>query len=117
MNKYYLDLNYNFLLKEFISNKQEFEGAENNSSRMDLTLQYLMNRNKQKSSKRCETKGSKNRKIRFDKHEKLINFMVPITNHLMNPGRQEILKSIFGGYKKSKDQNNDLQDIEDIDLI
>jgi protein AATF/BFR2 len=107
---------YNYLLKEFISNKEEFEGVDNSSSRMDLTLQYLLNRNKQKSAKGCDTKASKNRKIRFDKHEKLINFMVPLTNHMMNPGRQEIIKSIFGGSKKSKDLVNS-EDIEDIDLI
>ena len=108
---------YNFLLKEFISNKEEFAGAEINSSRMDLTLQYLLNRNKQKSSKGVDTKASKNRKIRFDKHEKLINFMVPMPNHYLNPGRQEIIKSIFGGNKIKRQERYELEDAEDFELI
>jgi protein AATF/BFR2 len=107
---------YNFILKEFISNKEDMINADNtNNSRMDLTLQYLLNRSKQKKDKNVDTRASKNRKLRFDKHEKIINFMVPIPNHKVVSGRDEILNSIFGIGKKRRDTDGDVD--SDFEII
>lgn len=106
---------YNYLLKEFISNKEDnFEEEMGQGNRFDLTLQYLMNRNKNKKENKVDRRASKNRKLRFDKHEKLINFMVPITNNFINTGRDEIVKSIFGIKRR---RATDVIESNDIDII
>ena len=80
---------YNFLLKEFLLNNEK-EIDENNyvekrdenglvEGRYDLTMRYILNRNT-KIKKNVDTKATKNRKIRYDKHEEIINFMVPENN-------------------------------------
>jgi protein AATF/BFR2 len=102
---------YNFLLKEFVSNKQD-EDKVVDGNRYDLTLQYILNKNQNKKNKNVDTKASKNRKLRFDKHEKLINFMVPLENLNMNTGRNELIKSIFGLNKTIKPTDTDVEDIE-----
>jgi protein AATF/BFR2 len=107
---------YNYLLKEFVSNKQDEDTADNNN-RYDLTLQYVLNRNKNKKSKNVDTKASKNRKIRYDKHEKLVNFMVPLVNHNINSGRDEIIKSIFGLNKVRNNANVEYLEDNDIEII
>jgi protein AATF/BFR2 len=104
---------YNFLLKEFVSNKQD-EDKTDPANRYDLTLQYIMNKNKNKKNKNVDTRASKNRKLRFDKHEKLINFMVPLVNHEINSGRNEIIKSLFG---LNKAKTADIIDDNDIEII
>jgi len=99
---------YNFLLKEFISSKEDIianESVDNYNSRIDLTLQYIMNRNKDKKSTNKDKKASKNRKIKYDKHEKLINFMVPVHNSKLNTGRNEILNSLLGAKKKKETED------------
>jgi hypothetical protein len=67
------------------------------NDRYDLTMQYLINRkNKIKNNKKVDQKASKNRKLRFDPNEKIINFMTPEPN-LYEIGRDEIISSLFGG--------------------
>jgi protein AATF/BFR2 len=109
---------YNFILKEFINNKEDLVNTEANAAdgtRMDLTLQYLLNRSKNKKEKNIDTKASKNRKLKFDKHEKIINFMVPLPNHKLNSGRVEIIHSIFGVNRKKEKEDDDYD--SDFDLI
>lgn len=102
---------YEFLLKEFF-NTHEIDDSQNMTNRYDLTMQYLINRkNKLKNNKKVDQKASKNRKLRFDQHEKIMNFMTPEPN-LNEIGRDEIINSLFGGRKiKSKEIENELNDV------
>ena len=99
---------YNFLLKEFLLNNEK-EIDENNyiekkdknglvEGRYDLTMKYILNKNS-KIKKNVDTKASKNRKIRYDKHEEIINFMVPKINIKEISGRNIIINSLFGTKK------------------
>ena len=102
---------YNFLLKEFLLNNEK-EIDENNyvekrdenglvEGRYDLTMRYILNRNT-KIKKNVDTKATKNRKIRYDKHEEIINFMVPENNDKEISGRNIIINSLFGTKKMKK---------------
>lgn len=106
---------YSYLLKEFINNKEDSIAPEDNCSRYDLTLKYLMNR-KNNNKKKVDTRASKNRKIRYQKHDKIINFTVPLGNLNINQGRNEIINSVFGLNIKPvevKDQEDVLSDYEE----
>lgn len=107
---------YNYLLKEFISNQSD-SNKDDPQNRYDLTLQYLAKKNaNNKKNKNVDTKASKNRKLKFEKHEKLINFMVPFANLNINSGRDAIVRSIFGINRKNKE--NEIEDIDnEIDII
>ena len=129
---------YNFLLKEFLLNNEK-EIDENNyeekrdenglvEGRYDLTMKYILNRNT-KIKKNVDTKATKNRKIRYDKHEEIINFMVPENNDKEINGRNIIINSLFGTKKlninleninnKEKEEKIEAKKLEenDIDLI
>ena len=129
---------YNFLLKEFLLNNEK-EIDENNyeekidenglvEGRYDLTMRYILNRNT-KIKKNVDTKATKNRKIRYDKHEEIINFMVPENNDKEINGRNIIINSLFGTKKlninleninnKEKEEKIEAKKLEenDIDLI
>ena len=112
---------YNFLLKEFLlNNEKDIENDKLDSeNRYDLTMKYILNK-KAKVKKNVDTKASKNRKIRYDKHEKIINFMVPQINTKESIGRDIIVNSLFGMHKKIKNNNNDEgkdKYVNDIDII
>ena len=76
-----------------------------------------------------DTKATKNRKIRYDKHEEIINFMVPENNDKEINGRNIIINSLFGTKKlninleninnKEKEEKIEAKKLEenDIDLI
>ena len=129
---------YNFLLKEFLLNNEK-EIDENNyeekidenglvEGRYDLTMRYILNRNT-KIKKNVDTKATKNRKIRYDKHEEIINFMVPENNDKEINGRNIIINSLFGTKKlninmennndKEKEEKRETEKLEenDIELI
>ena len=130
---------YNFLLKEFLLNNEK-EIDENNyvekrdenglvEGRYDLTMRYILNKNS-KIKKNVDTKASKNRKIRYDKHEEIINFMVPAVNSKEISGRNIIINSLFGTKKininlvnneenKEEEEKREVKKLEenDIDLI
>lgn len=127
---------YNFLLKEFLLNNEK-EIDENNyvekrdenglvEGRYDLTMKYILNRNT-KTKKQVNNKTTKNRKIRYDKHEEIINFMIPETNTKEISGRNIMINSLFGTKKLNIDLNEDKKEVEkreaekleenDIDLI
>jgi len=108
---------YNNLLKDIISAK-DIDGNEDNfsnKSRFDYTYNYLLNRSQNSKKKTVDTKASKNRKLRFDTHEKLINFMVPVQNLNLHVGRDAFIKSIFGLINKQQTQN--LRNIDEINKI
>jgi protein AATF/BFR2 len=105
---------YEFLLKEFF-NSQEIDDSQNMTNRYDLTMQYLINRkNKLKNNKKIDQKASKNRKLRFDQHEKIMNFMTPEPN-LNEIGRDEIINSLFGG-KRNKNKEIEYE-VNDVSII
>ena len=88
-------------------------------------MKYLLNRNT-KIKKKVDTKATKNRKIRYDKHEEIINFMVPENNNKEINGRNIIINSLFGTKKinvdidnKNDEEKRETQKLEenDIDLI
>lgn len=110
---------YNFLLKEFLINNEKdiAQNTGENENRYDLTMQYILNKNK-KNKKNVDTKASKNRKIRYNKHEQLINFMVPQVNFSEISGRDIIVTSLFGAKKKKKNDFDENQTIDDeIEII
>ena len=93
--------------------------------RYDLTMKYLLNRNT-KIKKNIDTKATKNKKIKYDKHEEIINFMVPENNEQEIKGRNIIINSLFGIKKlninldnKEKEEKKEARILEenDIDLI
>ena len=53
-----------------------------------------------------DTKATKNRKIRYDKHEEIINFMVPQNNDKQINGRNIMINSLFGTKKLNIDLDN-----------
>ena len=110
---------YNFLLKEFLLNNEKDISTDqlDKDNRYDLTMKYILNR-KSKVKKNVDTRASKNRKIRYDKHEKIINFMVPQINLKESVGRDIIVNSLFGMHKKLLKNNDDEKKVEDdIDII
>ena len=106
---------YNFLLKEFLLNNEKeiddsnyVEKKDENGlveGRYDLTMRYILNKNN-KIKKNVDTKASKNRKIRYDKHEEIINFMVPEINFKEISGRNIIINSLFGTKKLNINLDN-----------
>ena len=65
---------YNQLLRELIDRKSSCLSDPVELSRRSIELQSLRANNK----KKVDTKASKGRKIKFDTHKPLINFMAPI---------------------------------------
>ena len=106
---------YNFLLKEFLLNNEKeiddsnyVEKKDENGlveGMYDLTMKYILNKNN-KIKKNVDTKASKNRKIRYDKHEEIINFMVPEINFKEISGRNIIINSLFGTKKLNINLDN-----------
>ena len=107
---------YEYLLKEFFSGKEEENDSKDINNRFDLTWQFLQKkRNKAKTKNDIDTKASKNRKLRYGVHEKIVNFTVPEANLKLMEGRDDIIRSIFGIDKdkveKIKTNYNEVQDI------
>ncbi len=65
---------YNQLLRELIERKTNSVSDPIELSRRAIELQKLRSQNK----KKVDTKASKGRKIRFDVHKPMVNFMAPI---------------------------------------
>lgn len=50
--------------------------------------------------RKVDVKCTKGRKLRFEVHEKLVNFMAPVLSHQWNPESElELFKSVFGKKK------------------
>ena len=113
---------YNFLLKEFLLNNEKeiddtnyVEKKDENGlveGRYDLTMRYILNKNS-KIKKNVDTKASKNRKIRYDKHEEIINFMVPSINDKEISGRSVIINSLFGTKKLNINLDNNNENVKE----
>ncbi|XP_076320482.1 protein AATF-like isoform X2 [Tachypleus tridentatus] len=87
---------YHQLLRELIERKTVDVNDPIALSRHWLEIQKLRSKIKRK----VDTKASKGRKVRYDVHPKLVNFMAPLDNSLMtDEARNELYSSLFG--KKS----------------
>lgn len=71
---------YNQLLRELIDRKTNNVSDPIELSRRAIELQKLRTKNK----KKVDTKASKGRKIKFDIHKPLVNFMAPIFRTTMS---------------------------------
>jgi len=54
--------------------------------------------------KEVDRKASKNRKIRYTVHDKIVNFMVPEESEREIPGRDEIVRNLLG--RRTIEDNN-----------
>ena len=73
--------------------------------------------------KEVDRKASKNRKIRYVVHEKLLNFMTPQDNLNIAEGYEAILLTLFGAKPTNSEvvavgkKRNQREDLDDIQLI
>jgi len=97
--EFYITLFREMLQKQAHNEAQQTN--ENGEFLEDNTRLYLKNRQlRSKPKKDVDRRASKNRKLRFDVHPKLMNFMAPIDNLNLLPGRDQLLKNLFGLYEK-----------------
>ncbi|XP_078582861.1 protein AATF-like [Branchiostoma floridae x Branchiostoma japonicum] len=88
---------YHQLLRELIERKTTTDDPT------ELTKQWLeVQKLRKKVRKKVDTRASKGRKIRYDIHRKLVNFMAPVHNMAMSEeGCNELFSSLFGKKEKS----------------
>lgn len=94
---------YDLLLKDFINFNSSIDldkiddnniGDAENLLNQE-TLIKLTGRNSN-NKKPISNKHAKNKKISYQKHDKIINYMIPIENNYLFSGRDEIVKKLFG---------------------
>ncbi|KAJ6222949.1 hypothetical protein RDWZM_001494 [Blomia tropicalis] len=84
---------YHQLLKQIIENKMSDVDDSSVITKKYIEIQRMRN----KLKKQVDTRASKGRKIRYDVHEKLVNFMAPVNKTTMTEeGKDELFKSLFG---------------------
>jgi len=85
---------YHTLLRDLIDRKTGGGGAEGDESRQWLKVQRL----RSKMKKKVDTRASKGRKVRYDIHSKLVNFMAPVppVNQWQDSAKNELFSSLFG---------------------
>ncbi|XP_065214294.1 protein AATF-like [Planococcus citri] len=84
---------YHKLLRDYIERKTADVSDPTQLGRKWIKLQSLRSKMKRKIDTRC-TKG---RKIKFDPHPKLVNFMAPVTNNRWtDTAINELFNSVFG---------------------
>lgn len=89
---------YHQLLRELIERKTSGATDAGNNGRQWLQIQKL----RSKLKKKVDTKASKGRKIRYDVHSKLVNFMAPVIpreGHMEESAKNELFSSLFGARK------------------
>ena len=105
---------YQAILKDFLATNDSASGSSNglnndaddiyvDGADLGITQKFLERRRKlqeasaaQKVRKEVDRKASKNRKIRYIVHEKIVNFMTPMDNLLLQQSCDNILRSLFG---------------------
>jgi protein AATF/BFR2 len=106
---------YQSIIKEFLNNSVDsidpVETGDMNVG-ISLTQEYLRKREKLKKSmdskKKKTNKISKDRKLKYIIHDKLINFMAPQDTEALSTGREDILKILFGcSVQDQKDAQED----------
>ncbi|CAH1776585.1 unnamed protein product [Owenia fusiformis] len=94
---------YHQLLRELIERKTTDLQDPIELSRQWLEIQKLRNKTKRK----VDTRASKGRKIRYDVHQKLVNFMAPVDNSSWTEeSRNDLYSSLFG--KRQEGIDNDV---------
>jgi len=85
---------YHTLLRDLIDRKTGGGGAEGDEGRQWLKVQRL----RSKMKKKVDTRASKGRKVRYDIHSKLVNFMAPVpaVNQWQDSAKNELFSSLFG---------------------
>ncbi|RNA03184.1 hypothetical protein BpHYR1_024110, partial [Brachionus plicatilis] len=100
---------YNQLLRELVERKSNNISDPIELSRKSIELQKLRAKNK----KKVDTKASKGRKIKFEIHKPLVNFMAPVYRTSMSEeARNELFRSLFGGNQREEKQNSKNNDID-----
>ncbi|XP_053286042.1 protein AATF [Pleuronectes platessa] len=86
---------YHQLLRELIERRTN---AADPNDQVAMGRQWLaIQKLRSKIKKKVDTKASKGRKVRFHIHSKLVNFMAPFDNSLMNDeARSELYRGLFG---------------------
>ena len=104
---------YQVLLSDFLQTQQgddqndDVEGGQmKQGDNLNLTQKYLLKRQQMKeaqaakskanANKVVDRKASKNRKIRYVVHDKIVNFMTPVDNLDEIEGRKAIIGNLFG---------------------
>ncbi|XP_061539635.1 protein AATF [Phycodurus eques] len=89
---------YHQLLRELIERKTG--GADAADRQVAAGRQWLrIQKLRSKIKKKVDTKASKGRKVRFDAHNKLLNFMAPVLRDdgaLAHDARTELYRGLFG---------------------
>lgn len=89
---------YHQLLRELIERKSSDLTDPVAISRQWLEIQKLRN----KTKKKVDTKASKGRKIRYDVHKKLVNFMAPYDSTTWPDGsKNDLYSSLFGATRST----------------
>ena len=88
---------YHHLLRELIEKKTSASPQSGEVGKHWLQIQKL----RSKLKKKVDTRASKGRKVRYDIHTKLVNFMAPVRlpNQMADNARQELFASLFGARK------------------
>ena len=88
---------YHHLLRELIEKKTSASTESGEVGKHWLQIQKL----RSKLKKKVDTRASKGRKVRYDIHTKLVNFMAPVRlpNQMADNARQELFASLFGARK------------------
>lgn len=112
---------YHSLVREFLSAANDFTTSkvEENDTSMALTQEYFRKREKLNSRNRNKAKKtnkiSKDRKLKYIIHDKLINFMAPKDEELLQHGREDILEILFGcSVEKSKQPTTEEKDTKNV---
>lgn len=107
---------YKVLLSDFLQsnenegNKNDVEDELSETERhllgnadLSITQKFIRKRQKMldaagqhKKMKQVDTKASKNRKIQYVVHDKIVNFTTPLDNLVELEGRDAIVKNLFG---------------------
>lgn len=93
---------YHQLLRELIEHKTTAADPNDQVAlgRQWLTIQKL----RSKIRKKVDTKASKGRKVKFQTHNKLANFMAPVDHStLSDKGRTELYRGLFGQTPAARD--------------
>ena len=88
---------YHHLLREIIEKKTAVNSEQGQVGQHWLQIQKL----RSKLKKKVDTRASKGRKVRYDVHTKLVNFMAPVrlSDPMNDAARQELFSSLFGARK------------------
>ena len=68
----------------------------------------------QQVKKEVDRKASKNRKIRYVIHDKIVNFLVPLENLTLSEGRDAIVSNLFGVRQRQSSKTYTARSTDDV---